>query len=318
MKFFQYTTHIAIAISVLLACKPEADSEKGSYLNGSSIAELKTQRANATPLYNELAPIQEGNEKIFRVGIFFSYDDDPTIIPGSQLRPNDLSIQAYQRVREYFARTSDKGGVFLASGGGPKVVQEVPNRSVMFRGKGVSVGSSRESWTWEVTLVVGGIAEVTRAFGTSMANHQITMLNGHFYSSQVGPTANNGNGLTFDTDTLKRRVYTPALDAFNAAKAARNTNLPYRIVVFNGCGSEAVENLVLERYGPGKIDMVGQRGVSNYRFFNLQIIKFINAIVTGKNWLDTLQTLTFIAPEINNPTVPPQLRNVTPVLRSRY
>jgi hypothetical protein len=309
---------VTIAMVLVFACKPETEGDQGSSVNGSSIAELKSQRAGAAPLYQELLPSQEGNEKVFRIGIYFSYDRDPFANPGAMLQQNDLSFAAYQKMREYFALTTERGGVFLRSAGGPKIVSEQPNRSVVYRGKGVAVAGGKESWTWEVSIGVGSIAEVTRAFGTAMANHQITILNGHFYSSQLESTPNTGMGPAFDTDMLKRRVYTPAMDAFNAAKAARNINLPYRIVVFNGCGSEAVENLVLERYGPGKVDIVGQRGVSNYRYFNLQLVKFINAIANGQKWVDTLQALTFIAPEQNNPMLPPQLKNVVPVLRSRY
>jgi hypothetical protein len=302
-----------LLITTLMACSVGTRIGDSS-LTGDSIDVLKAQRATAQPLYDELTSTGEGNEKVLRVGIFLTYDHDPSMRGGGPVDPNDLSIQAYKVLRNYFAGDTTKGGVFLPASGSPKILSETPN-AVVFRGKGVALNNGKNPITWEVSLAVGTIAEMTRIAGTAMASYHITMLNGHFYSGTL--PGSQASMMTFDS--LQTMVYGPAMDAFQAAKERSKMDLPYRIVVFNGCGSELIENYVLSRYGAGKVDIVGQRGVSNYRYFNQQIIKFILALVNGQKWTETLQSLTFVPPrDPQVESVSPEFTKVTPVLRSRY
>jgi hypothetical protein len=221
-----------------------------------------------------------------------------------------------------------------------RVLKGPVSYSVKLFGKGPGMASNGVPMDYEILMHLGvaGSAEFAAAFGEAMATHNIAMLNGHFFAedavaaegsaskdSDVDPRFRDWSESDADFDNFwsrqKSEIYGPAMDRF--VQMAPSSGLNYRIVVFNGCGSEKIENLALEsaqKVNANNIELVGMRGFSNYRHFPGQISRFLSSLVRGEKWTQVIKSFEFddvgTTQAMRNFRKTPKSGNSSPVYRS--
>lgn len=323
-----------------------------SQLDGSNydeIVEYERLNGNITvrPNYKELGLNDtKNNKRIIKLGIIITYDGK--VSANGPSPENDTGTQAYNEVKTWLSKTSEDGGLLEPdfdsnNDGKPDRIKEILDstnvdgnpliREFKVKGYGRDIWKVAEEVYWDITVTLGYITHVHHRFGKSIADNDITMLNGHFYRNEVQNEVNDKNFMQqfFGGGTGRKGIYPEAMDTFVSNYNA-NAN-PYKIVVVNGCKSELIEDIIIDaakRINQGKpesqqlkLDMIGHRGFSNFNYFGPQITSFINGLTKSNDgsptdWKSLIGALTFN--KVADPAtvaMDPKLDKVVPVLR-RY
>ncbi len=320
-----------------------------SALDGSNYQEISDYEAKnggavVEPLYNGIGLTDANQTRIVKVGIFITYDGD--VHRSGAGAESDTGTKAYANLKDWFKTVSDRGGLLDANldsdkDGKPDSLKEIVEENNVGGAPLVKrfnvKGYGRELWKvdeeayWDITVTIGYIDQVHKKFGQSIAENDITMINGHFYKDQLDNKA--------DDKTLMQRffgggegpgIYPEAIEAF---KSNYNPKFnPYKIVVVNGCKSEPIEELIIDAakaLNAGKspeqqlkIDIIGHRGFSNFNHFGPQITSFLSGLLqndastNATDWKHLITALTFNRPA-DPATAAEGMTKVEPVLR-RY
>jgi hypothetical protein len=264
--------------------------------------------------------------------------------PWSTNADKDYAASAFAQILTWLVDGNDPFLHPLVEGAKDKMVERILqgpiSHSVKLIGKGPGLASKGVPMNYEILLHLGvaGSADFAAAFGEAMATHNIAMLNGHFFAedAEAAATASanadsadprfrdwSESDANFDNfwSRQKSEIYGPAMDRFE--KLAPSSGLNYRIAVFNGCGSEKIENLVLEsaqRVNASNIELVGMRGFSNYRHFPGQISRFLSSLERGEKWTQVIKSFEFddagTTQSMRNFRRTPKVGNSSPVYRS--
>jgi hypothetical protein len=295
----------AMAVSMLmavgmLACHRTARQESSS-VSGATIAEIASAYGDrAKPRYELLM-----SETEVKFAFFFTFEEErPT--------SSDPAIVEMNRIRSWLL---DGAGIneraFLQDGVEAKMPAPQGAIHDQITGTAPGFGGSR-TIRYVFTLFAGSPAGVARDFGKAMATHHVTMMSGHFYprdlrAAESGSGQQTGVPSWFYRTGQFSQIYGPAMESFK--QHATNSFL-YRIVVFNGCESEKIEDLVLgaaQEVGQGNIEIIGQRGRSNYYDFGEQATSLILNLMKMKPWTEVLGG--FKVSNVRGERMKPVLRN---------
>jgi hypothetical protein len=324
-----------------------------SNLDGSNYAEIvEYERSNGNvsvrPDYVGLGSLdaKDNKTRVLTLGIIITFDGKVNA-DGSNIE-SDTGTQAYNDIKSWLSKPSDQGGLLEPNldsnnDGKPdkiaKIVDSTVNQNARIKefkieGHGRDLWLVKEEVYWKITVTLGYITEVHHLFGESIANNDITMLNGHFYRNEVQNDVNENNFMQqfFGNSSGRKGIYPQAMDTFKS-KYNENSN-PYKIVVVNGCKSELIEEIIIDAaktINQGKpeskqlkIDMIGHRGFSNFNHFGPQITSFISGLVKSNDdnnrkptdWKTLITALTFNrAADPATVKIDPSLSKVEPVLR---
>lgn len=323
-----------------------------SSLDGSNYQEIADYEAKnggtvVEPFYNGIGLIDAHKSRLVKVGIFITYD-------GSVQRSgigteSDNGTAAYENIKEWFKVVSDNGGLLdpnfdSNNDGKPDSLKDLVEESNVdgnplvkrfnVKGFGRELWKVNEQVYWDITVTLGYITQVHKKFGQSIAENDITMINGHFYKDEVSAISGNNNLMQrFFGGSSRPGIYQEAMETFKTSYNYKSN--PYKIVVVNGCKSEPIEELIIgaaKSLNEGKpaekqlkIDMIGHRGFSNFNHFGPQISGFLTGLLhsegpnkTATDWKHLITSLTFSRPA-DPATIAhdPTLSKVEPVLR-RY
>lgn len=320
-----------------------------SALDGSNYQEIsdyeaKNAGAVVEPLYNGIGLTDSNQTRIVKVGIFITYDGEQVLSGvGSE---NDNGAKAYANLKDWFKNVSDRGGILDANldtdkDGKPDSLKEIVEENNVggealvkrfnVKGYGRELWKVKEEVFWDITVTLGYISQVHKKFGQSMAENDITMLNGHFLKDELGTKTSEKNLMEkFFGGGDRPGVYQEAIESF---KSNYNPKFnPYKIVMVNGCKSEPIEKLIIDAakaLNAGKpaeqqlkIDMIGHRGFSNFNHFGPQITSFLSGLLQNDastdatDWKHLITALTFNRPA-DPATAAEGMTKVEPVLR-RY
>jgi hypothetical protein len=194
----------------------------------------------------------------------------------------DYGTRSFYDVQRWFFDTSLNGGLFTCiqkEKGWENPQAPLYRNTIRCNGPDFKGGKKR----WRLTFYLSSPVNGAVSLGEAMASDQITLLNGHFYTEDARQAQ---LGARFS------KVYGPAVAKFGE-KASSHSH-KYRIIVFNGCGSEMIEDHV---FGTAKaislddhIEMVANRRYSNYGYFRTQIPMFFVRLARGYNWADLIKS----------------------------
>jgi hypothetical protein len=295
-------TLVAIALSsTITGCKPNDNAS--SDVSGATIEEIQASQAatgqTVKPDYGQLFLATDA-VKTVKMSVFISLAEEAG--PDGV----DYGTSAFTSLRDWLSATATPDSGFLKS----PIVSGV-GENITITGKGPAIGGLGRQMSWEIHLRVGKAEAIAREFGEAIATSHIAILNGHFYPGDArAANVGAGEGMPSFYRQMTSEIYGPAMEAFKAKAPA--SPLPYRIVGFNGCYSEAIEDLVLKTTqdaGQPNVDIVGQRGRSNFHYFGPQMASFLKSLVGGQTWPETLASLKFEKADWPY--------RVTPVLRNR-
>jgi hypothetical protein len=299
-NYKKYNNRILIAVTVMagmFACQKTGDQE-GSELSGATITQIESRYGGSVkPKYELLTSQPE-----MKFALFFTYEDE-------RYESSDPAVVEMKRVRSWLLTG---GGVndkpFLPDGKETEIDSSSQTRHYRIEGTGPGFLGKSDEVRYVFTLVSGTPEGLAREFGKAMATHNVTMINGHFYPRDLKAAESGSSGL-YKTGRFSQ-IYGPAMDAFkqNAAE------LPlYRIVVFNGCQSEKIEDLMLDtakEIGQGEtIEIIGQRGRSNYYDFGEQSTALVLNLMKMQPWTEVLRG--FKVANVRGERMKPVLRNTT-------
>jgi len=326
-----------------------------SQLDGANYAEIvEYEQTNGNevvrPNYRNLGIRDIVNKKrIIKVGIIITYNGRVSR-EGSSLE-TDVGTLAFNDLKNWFSKTAAEGGLLEPdfdenNDGNPERIKEIVDSKTVdnnpliqefrIKGYGRDLWRVSEEVYWDITLTLGYITQIHHRFGKSIADNDITILNGHFYQSEVQNEVNDKRFIQnfFGGVSSRKGIYPEAMETFVSNYNPR-TN-PYKIIVVNGCKSELIENLIIDaakKINEGipeaeqvKLDMVGHRGFSNFNYFGPQITSFLLGLTKSNDpenrrptdWKQLITALTF--DKVADPTTvreDPTLNKVEPVLR-RY
>jgi hypothetical protein len=270
--------------------KSTLNDEQVSAVSGADISELERAQqqdgAVFMPLYDHML-----QNNVVKIALFFSFDRD-------YKANNDYGTKAYRLMSNWFLNSG-----FLADANKKSLVVGSGIEAATISGLRVAPGLSvAGNVQWEISLYLGRAESLSEALGRAMVDNSVTILSGHFYPEDA--MAAEGDSYWRDAGS---RIYGPALDVF--AEHASSSELKYRMVGFNGCYSEAIEDLVLQKSGTHNIDILGMRGISNYKHFGNQLAGLLSSISKGANWLDLLSAMKFDDSSGDRLGVIPVLRN---------
>ncbi|MBF0443118.1 MAG: hypothetical protein HQK54_14515 [Oligoflexales bacterium] len=233
---------------------------------------------------------------------------------------NQKAEAAMAQIRGW-VNNNDASKTFLKDAVEKKLDAPAGVNAFEIRGNGPALGiDAKDQMTvkYIFSFYLGLPRDVTNLFGKALASSHITFLNGHFYRLDIG-NAMRDNGLALTgtssqsqkTDEQKKEeiikkdeivkqetkrqssiMYGPAMDTFTSQ--AKNNQLPYRVVIFNGCFSEYLEKLVAataKDAGQPNIDIVGHRGKNSYGFFGTQNTRFMVGLAKKYTWPTILKGL---------------------------
>lgn len=156
---------------------------------------------------------------------------------------------------------------------------------------------------------------------SAIAENDITLINGHFYTG----------GAVTRNEHVASTMYKASFEQVASRAAEKANRRSYRLVAFNGCYSETLETKLLNAFkdvsakSETRIDVLGHRGVNNYRYFAQQIAKLFSNLHDGAAWIDILkgfkvttdQTTTTVSGIIRNMLTTSGVPNtVIPILRN--
>jgi hypothetical protein len=325
---------LVACVFATLSCKPRRAIDT-SDTSGFSQRQMQqdAQGRTAKPQYN-LLPADAGDlggEDPLKVAVFFSYDQSfhnafgdnrlpaaHSIVGGGQ---KDHAVVAYNTVISWFKDKDQNGKTFFTDPSKTtfeEIAKGTPHYQVLIEGYRPKLGGGK-TVKWQINVYLGYVEKIAKLFGNAIAENHITLLNGHFYPDDLSSAETSmGNEFGRFLSQTSSRIYQPAMDEFKAA--APHSSLPYRIVVFNGCYSEPIEDLVLQTASEASkstndttlenIDIISNRGRSNYRFFGQQVAGFFNALIGGKTWVGVLPSFEITGTGYKNFSIP--------VFRNRY
>lgn len=272
------------ALLVTAGCK-RAGEVPQSVLAGATSEELAQQGlSGAKPKYEAMTgPI--------RFAIFFSYDDLNGKRAGlfgggdrgapSLAQSADMAARSYQAISDFLSKDAGDGKPFLE---GPQTIYERKEGypyAVTWKGLAPQPGNpSAPKVEWQVYLHVDEAERLRLQLGAAMTENHVTMLNGHIANPDAPELGSN---------SFIRSEY----GAMAAEYKAKLPSSPYASVisVFNGCGSEQIEDLLIEATNavPGKaLEIVANRKYSAYNDFPRQIPGFLKSFAAGKTWAELI------------------------------
>ena len=248
----------------------------------------------------------------------------------------DYGCTAFNSLQSWFSQSGFlkplKGATVVAPIAHP--AKGVASHAVQIEGmRAVGWGGGREA-KWTVSIFLGsmdgdGATAYAQQFGAAAANNHITMLNGHFYSYDLTSEAAAEEAFN-DAPVWSRvkertsKIYGPAIDSFVAA--AKNNVMPYRMVVFNGCMSEQIEDMLLRKAQENatpenpldrNIDLITMNGYSNYHHFGPQIANLAKNFALGTGYKEMLDGMSITTSGLAALFNPGKQKYFRPMVRSR-
>jgi len=269
------------AVLVAPACK-KTQPAPAAVLAGASADELAQQGLTA------IKPRYETMTGPIRVAIFFSYDDlrgkrGGLFGGGDRAAPShdataDLAARSYQAVADFVAKTFLEGAsiAYERKQGAPY--------AVTYKGQAPSPANPSAKVEWSIYLHVDEAENLRQQLGEALSENHVTMLNGHIADP---------SGAEFGSNSFIRREY----GGMAAAYEAKLPQSPIQgvIGVFNGCGSEQIEDLLIEatnRVSGKTLELVANRKYSAYNDFPRQIRGFLTAFAGGRTWTELIGNFT--------------------------
>ena len=271
----------------LCSCVPSGQKNAGSLLEGLSIDQLNRNGMSA------LAPHYEmwAHETEMRVAIFYTPNDSSTALK------SDLAYEEMANMQSWITGYQQSSGFLSTYKIDPVIVPEGAE-AYLLTGKGPRIGGNAEPVDYRITLYVGPSDVLASSFGEALAADHLTMLNGHIYTE---------TDAGYDSlDVTVKKAYGPAMETFK--QKAKGGAAMYRVVLFNNCWSENLEQLVLssmQEVSANDFSMIAQRGISNYHDFSAQISSLLVNLVQQQPWTKVLAGLKAESPRSSqiNPVV---------------